>query len=201
MSDFKAAFAGLAVLLKRGGVAVFAATRAWGRRPEAKSRFLIAVGAAAVLAIGLTLSMAHSNELEGQLFAKTTTLDAKTEKVAALSGQLTAARNREAAVAAMEAAQDQRSATLDARESAVKTTEAVVAANTIPGSGTFRVGIDVQPGQYHSEGGSSCYWSRMNAAGDDTIDNYLGAGPAVLTVQATDGLIKTSRCAPFTKSG
>ena len=94
-----------------------------------------------------------------------------------------------------------RSAKLDARETAVKGAEDVVAANTIAGNGTFRVGVYIQPGQYHSEGGSGCYWARLNATGDDIIDNDFSSGPAVLTVQPSDGLIKTSRCAPFIKAG
>jgi hypothetical protein len=145
---------------------------------------------------------------EGRLVAETgkfdraiATLDSRTVELATVTGDLRAAEGREAKVAATEADQNLRLAKLDARETAVQGAEDVAAANTIPGSGTFRVGIDVQRGQYHSEGGSSCYWSRMNAAGDDTIDNYIGSGPAVLTVQPSDGLIKTSRCAPFTKSG
>ena len=55
--------------------------------------------------------------------------------------------------------------------------------------------------QYTSEGGTNCYWARLNSTGDDIIDNDLASGPAVLTVQASDGLIKTSNCAPFTKTG
>jgi hypothetical protein len=100
-----------------------------------------------------------------------------------------------------EAALVTRDAAVAAREAAVTTVEAAVAANTIPGDGTYIVGTDVQPGTYRSEGGSSCYWARLNATGDDIIDNNLASGPAVLTIQAGDGLIKVNNCAPFTKAG
>jgi len=127
--------------------------------------------------------------------------DLKDATIAVLRGLADESKKRESELAAAEATLATRSAALDAREAAIKSTETTVAANTIPGDGTFVVGSDVQPGLYKSEGGSRCYWSRMNAAGDDTIDNYFGAGPAVLTIQSTDGLIKTSHCAPFTKVG
>lgn len=112
--------------------------------------------------------------------------------------ELTAA---EAAVEASEATLTSRSDALDVREASVSVVEATVAANTFSGNGTFRVGVDVQPGTYTSKGGSNCYWARLNATGDDIIDNNISSGPAVLTVQGGDGLIKTSSCAPFTKAG
>lgn len=208
MNEFTGALAGLAVRLKRVRVAAVAATRAWVMKPGAKTGFLVAMGSAVVLAIGLSASLAHSNSLAGALVEETGKFDratsllgARNAEVVTLSSEVNAARMREATVAATEAEQNLRSAKLDARETAVKGAEDVVAANTISGNGTFRVGVDIQPGQYHSEGGESCYWARLNAAGDDIIDNEIGSGPAVLTVQASDGLIKTSRCAPFIKAG
>ncbi|MBB5640953.1 hypothetical protein [Cryobacterium roopkundense] len=122
-------------------------------------------------------------------------------EVSTLRSTVKTSDKREADLAAAETAQSTRATELDAREAAVKGAEDVAAANTFAGEGTFRVGADVQPGTYTSDGGSNCYWARLNATGDDIIDNDLSSGPAVVTVQASDGLIKTSRCAPLTKTG
>jgi hypothetical protein len=92
-----------------------------------------------------------------------------------------------------------READVLAREEAVKVVEDTIAAGTIPGNGIFIVGVDVQPGTYKSSGGSSCYWARLNATGDDIIDNNIGSGPTVLTVQPSDGMIETSGCDDFRK--
>lgn len=208
MNEVKGALAGLAVRVKKEGVAAVAVARSWIAKAVAKPAFLSVIGAAVVLAIGLSVSLVHSNSLAGELADETgkferaiETLDSRTVELATVAGDLRAAEGREKTVAAVEAEQDERSEALDARETAVSATEDIVASNTIAGDGTFRVGVDIQPGQYFSEGGENCYWSRLNAAGDDTIDNHIGSGPAVLTVQASDGLIKTSRCAPFVKAG
>lgn len=90
---------------------------------------------------------------------------------------------------------------LDQREAAIKVDEQTFAANSIPGDGTFVVGKDVQPGRYQSTGNTSCYWARLNANGDDIIDNDISSGSSVVTVAASDGLIKTSGCNTFTKIG
>jgi hypothetical protein len=208
MNEVKGALAGLAVRLKKGGVAAVAVARSWIAKARAQPRFLAVIGAAVVLAIGLSVSLVHASSLASELADETgkfdraiETLDARTVELATVTGDLRAAARRETLVAAAEVEQDERSLALDARETAVSATEDVVASNTIAGDGTFRVGVDIQPGQYHSEGGESCYWARLSANGDDIIDNDLGTGPAVLTVQASDGLIKTSRCAPFIKAG
>jgi len=67
------------------------------------------------------------------------------------------------------------------------------------GDGTFVVGSDVQPGTYKSDGGSGCYWGREDSAGK-TIDNNIGDGPSVVTIQPGDFAIRTARCAPFHKA-
>jgi len=95
----------------------------------------------------------------------------------------------------------QKEAELAEREKAVSSAETRIAANTFPGEGIYIVGTDVQPGRYRSDGGSGCYWARMNANGDDIIDNDISDGPTVVTIQPTDGIIKVSRCGPFTKVG
>lgn len=68
---------------------------------------------------------------------------------------------------------------------------------TIPGSGTFIVGVDVKPGTYRTQGGDDCYWARSKGtSGDlrDVIANDIPGGPAVVTIKSSDGGFKTSGC-------
>jgi uncharacterized membrane-anchored protein YhcB (DUF1043 family) len=147
-------------------------------------------------------SMQHS------LSSKNAKLDHKvvTEADSVATKQQTIAHLKSAAKAASQALTD-RAAALDQREAAVKTREdavtaqeKVIAANTFQGDGVYIVNRDIQPGQYRSAGGAECYWERQNAAGG-ILDNYLGAGPAVVTVRSTDATLTVSNCAPFTKVG
>jgi hypothetical protein len=156
------------------------------------------------LSIALSSAAAHVDTLSATVAEQDGEIDSLKGRVQSSAGQVkdlrTTAKNRESELIAMEEAAIARSTALDVREGAIKSAEAVVASNTFAGDGTFVVGTDVQPGLYRSEGGPKCYWARLNASGDDIIDNELASGPAVLTIQPSDGLIKTSRCAPFTKA-
>lgn len=73
---------------------------------------------------------------------------------------------------------------------------------TISGSGTFLVGIDIEPGTYRSAGPvatviPNCYWARhKDASGDmlSIIANDNSQGPAVVKIAATDGAFETNGC-------
>ena len=174
---------------------------------------LVATGAVAAIAIatlGILLSgqVDTTNDVRGEFTLKSANYDSlrnnwskQNDTISDLKSKVGAAERREESLTAAEAELTTRSTALDTREGAIKGAEDVIAANTFAGDGTFRVGTDIQPGTYSSDGGANCYWARLNANGEDIIDNNISAGPAVITVQASDGLIKTSRCAPFTKSG
>jgi flagellar biosynthesis GTPase FlhF len=72
--------------------------------------------------------------------------------------------------------------------------------NTIPGTGTFVVGEDIQPGTYRAEAQEGCYWKRLSSlSGDDIIDNNIADGPVVVEIKATDKAFETSDCADFHK--
>jgi hypothetical protein len=174
---------------------------------------LVATGAVAAVAIA-TLGVLLSSQVDqtvavrAELSSKSDNYDSlrsdwnkQNDTISGLRSAVGVAERREENLLSAEAALTTRSSALDTREGEIKVAEDVAAANTFAGEGTFRVGVDVQPGQYTSEGGTNCYWARLNSTGDDIIDNDLASGPAVLTVQASDGLIKTSNCAPFTKTG
>jgi hypothetical protein len=77
-------------------------------------------------------------------------------------------------------------------------------ATTMAGDGTYEVGVDVVPGKYKTAGSpqgsdSQCYWARVNANGEDIIDNDLGNGPKIVTIKAGE-LFETQRCGTWTKS-
>jgi hypothetical protein len=77
---------------------------------------------------------------------------------------------------------------------------AVVPSDTIPGEGTFRVGIDMQPGNYTSspaQASMSCYGFRLKDLSGDpsaTINAVEGDGPVYITIQPSDAGFKTQGC-------
>lgn len=96
---------------------------------------------------------------------------------------------------------DQRSADLDAREQEIGAAEAQVAANTIPGTGTFVVGEDVAPGTYRTAGSSGCYWVRLSGTSGelgDILANGLSDGPLTVTIAPSDQAFETQGCGEWT---
>ncbi|WP_099024697.1 hypothetical protein [Mycolicibacterium palauense] len=86
----------------------------------------------------------------------------------------------------------------------------------IPGNGVFRVGVDIEPGTYRSQGPSTplilvfgdvspisfCSWSTHStpAAGDgDLVDANSSLGPVYATVPATVVAFRTANCQPWTR--
>lgn len=76
---------------------------------------------------------------------------------------------------------------------------------TIETDGTYRVGIDIVPGTYRSagvspEGESDCYWARLNSLNPThIINNNLGTGPQVVTIQPSDRAFLSHSCLPWQK--
>lgn len=80
------------------------------------------------------------------------------------------------------------------------TTTSVPPGLTLPGDGTYRNGVDLQPGTYHSQGGDSCYWERLRGFGGQTADiiaNGAGIVPQTVLILPTDAGFKTQGCAPW----
>lgn len=82
--------------------------------------------------------------------------------------------------------------------------------NTIPGSGTYRVGVDVQPGTYSSTpttGGSFalCQWERLkDLSGTPSAAIAVGntaAGPIYVTIQPSDVAFNSLGCETWQKIG
>ncbi len=172
--------------------------RAWW-----KARWVPIVGAAI---LGLIVGSAGGGSGQSSTAAPAQTV---TVTAPAVTSVKPATADEQAAIDAKNTQADQRSTALDqresalaAREKAVGSTEATIAANTIPGDGTFLVGKDVKPGTYRTTGpksGSSCYWQRSgDASGTNIIANDNIAGPTVVDIKSSDVAFKTSRCAAWT---
>lgn len=78
---------------------------------------------------------------------------------------------------------------------------------SIAGDGTYRVGVDVQPGVYVSAGGTGgfpCVWFRHRTLGadpSDIIDSNASQGQQIVTIAGTDATFETSSCKPWSLSG
>jgi hypothetical protein len=78
---------------------------------------------------------------------------------------------------------------------------AATAAVTSFGDGTYRVGVDIQPGTYRTDGPEGgrqfCYWERLSGFSgetDDIIANGNEPGQAFLEVAASDVAVGSSGC-------
>lgn len=70
------------------------------------------------------------------------------------------------------------------------------------GSGTKRVGTDIQPGTYRARGGSGCYWEResgFSGSLSDILANENPAGPTLVTIAPTDKGFKSHGCGTWTQ--
>jgi len=94
--------------------------------------------------------------------------------------------------------------------SAEAPTQPVVAgpAATIPGDGTFVIGVDIQPGVYKSPAPQSgmCSWARLKKLSgitdfDAIIKNGNNTGPGFVTIEPTDVAFATQMCDPWQKVG
>lgn len=65
------------------------------------------------------------------------------------------------------------------------------------GDGTWRVGIDVKPGTYHTDGGDGCYYEQLSGFSgglNDIIANDNPSGPVTLTIESTQLGFKSKGC-------
>ena len=57
------------------------------------------------------------------------------------------------------------------------------------GDGVYQVGVDIAAGNYHTDGGTNCYWERLSALSggfSGIIANGEPAGPATVRVESSD---------------
>ncbi|MGH3519343.1 MAG: hypothetical protein ACRDQ7_18370 [Haloechinothrix sp.] len=147
--------------------------------------------------------LAELDERDGELERRAVEL--AEQEVSGASG----VRQREDDAASREKELDSRAAELDERESALDERQAdltaeedAIAANTVPGSGIFVVGEDIEPGTYKTSGSSLCYYARLRDTSgdfDSIITNANVDGPATVTISSSDGAFETSGCADWVK--
>lgn len=108
--------------------------------------------------------------------------------------------------AARNAVLDQRKQTLDSQASSLSSRQADLAARTAAANansfsdGLYSVGTDIQSGTYHTDGGDSCYWAKLNSNDtSDIADNNLGAGPQTVTINSP--YFESKDCGTWTKVG
>lgn len=90
---------------------------------------------------------------------------------------------------------------LDRLKNQVRGARAEAEKNTIPGTGTFEIGTDVNPGTYRAEAQPGCYWARLSSLDtNDIINNDNADGPVIIEILPSDKAIQTSDCADFHKS-
>ncbi|MFI6732016.1 hypothetical protein ACIBI9_03705 [Nonomuraea sp. NPDC050451] len=69
---------------------------------------------------------------------------------------------------------------------------------------TLVVGTDIQPGTYRTAGPTAgipmCYWARLRSATGDEIASGMPAGPASVTILATDKAFRTAGCAEWIRA-
>jgi hypothetical protein len=85
------------------------------------------------------------------------------------------------------------------REEAVTAAEALIEDTTVPGDGTFQVGVDIERGLYSSAGKQGCHYAVTGDADrTDVLINKQTAGPATVSLRA-DTWFVTRGCAEWTR--
>ncbi|MCH8564613.1 hypothetical protein LTH96_02505 [Nesterenkonia sp. LB17] len=100
------------------------------------------------------------------------------------------------------ALQAEEEAETEAAEQSAQEETSASHSGSIPGSGTFLVGEEIQPGTYRTESTSGfCYWARLSGLSgefDDIITNGLPEGQGFVTIAETDVAFETSDCGEWT---
>jgi TolA-binding protein len=66
--------------------------------------------------------------------------------------------------------------------------------------GLYQVGKDIQAGQYHSDGGSTCYWAKLRSSDtSDIANNNMSSGPQTITINSA--YFTSNGCGTWTKVG
>jgi hypothetical protein len=114
------------------------------------------------------------------------------ERKAALEERRAALKKREAALKKAVSALDDRKARLKEtvsdireREDAVTAAEALIAETTVPGDGTFEVGVDIEGGLYRSVSKRGCHYTVFGDANrNDVLLDKITPGPGSVSLRA-----------------
>ena len=131
-------------------------------------------------------------------------IDALQSEVSADQAKIDQLQAGAAAVAAQKQTLDQQKAAqdktaADQAATAAKLAQQQQAINASQfGDGLYQVGKDIQAGQYHTAGGSGCYWGKLRSSNTtDILDNNLSSGPQTVTVDSPYFI--STRCGTWTK--
>lgn len=70
------------------------------------------------------------------------------------------------------------------------------------GDGLHRVGVDIRPGTYRSEGNSGgCYWERINSVGQTIANDFSNGSSIQFTVYPSDFEVRVDFCNTFMRVG
>jgi hypothetical protein len=146
--------------------------------------------------------------LQSQLNARSVTIASQNRRLASIAAEEARAGHQKAALDrqqreldAREAALNDRAAQLDQQQTQTTVTQppAVVQTPTFA-DGLFQVGVDIPAGQYHTDGGTTCYWATLTTSDSNSIVNDNSSpGPQTITINtpyfASDG------CGTWSKVG
>ena len=82
---------------------------------------------------------------------------------------------------------------------------AVVHKTVMETDGTYRVGIDIEPGTYRTagrsaEGATDCYWARLSSLNEvDILASNITTSPQLVLIEAGDRAFLTHSCQPWVK--
>lgn len=125
-----------------------------------------------------------------------------------LAGEIEGARaERDEALERAEAAESASEEAQAAADAAAEEAEAAAEAaepSASFGNGTWRVGEDIEPGTYRTDGASGCYWERLSGfSGEfgDIISNDFTSGPSTVTIQPSDAGFSSQGCGTWELMG
>jgi hypothetical protein len=195
--------------MKRSGVAVVTAmlavmslaatadaTTIWTARFSGHGAATIRVGSPDRLSIGLTSFRAGSTytvALRRGSCASLGTLILSTRITASSFGRLT----RTVTLTAGQTRATKLPLTLRVGSRCASFVAPVVVLGPHFGDGIFKIGTGgIAAGTYRTAGTANCYWARLSiiGAGENILANDAGAGPAVVTIFATDGGFESTGC-------
>lgn len=149
------------------------------------------------------LTSTGTDESPGPSSSRDIALDAANARVDQLEGFLAEAEAELEALADLDAELAAREEAVAEREAAADAADAARLANSF-GDGVFLVGVDIVPGTYRTEGGTSCYWERLagvSGSFDDVIANDNVDGPSVVAIAASDVAFSSGDCGTWNLVG
>jgi hypothetical protein len=152
-----------------------------------QERLETAQSMAGTLRSDLADAQSHESSLQGQissLYSEISTLEGERDDLLA---QVERLDERERRLDERERRLDERAKDLDRRAKELGGREKAVSAierNSFD-DGLYHVGVDIQPGTYHTDGSDGCYWAKLSSSDTfDIIANNYSAGPQTVVIDS-----------------